>query len=250
MALTWRLAVRSRAVNTDRMAIVLVVEDDPAILDTVAYSLGREGYEVLTASDGVAALRAVRDSEPDLILLDLMLPRMSGLDVCRLVRAESSTPILMLTALNTEAEKVAGLQLGADDYVTKPFSMRELMARVQAMLRRDRLSREAAEPGILAGARLEAGDIVLDVVSHEVTRGGEQVALRPKEFDLLEYLMRHPNQVLSRERILDSVWGYTYTGETRTVDVHVRWLREKLEAEPSRPQHILTVRGVGYKIMP
>lgn len=232
------------------MATVLVVEDDPAILDTVAYSLGREGHQVLTASDGVAALRVVRDAEPDLILLDLMLPRMSGLDVCRLVRAERSTPILMLTALDSEAEKIAGLQLGADDYVTKPFSMRELVARVQAMLRRDRLSREAAEPGVLAGSRLEAGDIVLDVAAREVKRGGMVVALRPKEFELLEYLMRHPNQVLSRERILDTVWGYSYTGETRTVDVHIRWLREKLEEEPSRPQHILTVRGAGYKLSP
>ena len=230
------------------MARVLVVEDDPAILETVAFNLEREGHEVVTAADGVAGLQLSREVEPDLIVLDLMLPRMSGLDVCRVVRAERPVPILVLTARDTESDKIAGLGLGADDYVTKPFSMQELLARVGAVLRRDRISRDAA--GGVSGDVLRGGGIELRPSAREVVRNGETVQLRPKEFELLEYLMRHPRQALSRERILEHVWGYEFPGGTRTVDVHMRWLRQKLEREPSAPQHLLTVRRVGYKFEP
>ncbi|MEI6665855.1 MAG: response regulator transcription factor [Chloroflexota bacterium] len=231
------------------MANILVVEDDPAILETVAYNLRREGHTVTTASDGVSGLRAAREDGLDLIVLDLMLPRMSGMDISRIVRAERSVPIIMLTARDEETDKIVGLEAGADDYVTKPFSMRELIARVSAQLRRDRISREAAEIAQEAGPELQAGGIVLDTVAHEVRLDGHALALRPKEFDLLEFLMRHPGQALTREQILETVWGYSYAGETRTVDVHIRWLREKLESEPAHPQHITTVRGLGYKFV-
>ncbi|RLT27754.1 MAG: DNA-binding response regulator [Chloroflexi bacterium] len=231
------------------MANILVVEDDPTILETVAYNLRREGHTVTTASDGASGLRAAREEGVDLIVLDLMLPRMSGMDISRIVRAERSVPIIMLTARDEETDKIVGLEAGADDYVTKPFSMRELIARVSAQLRRDRLSREAVEHEQEGGTELRAGAIVLDAVAHEVRLDGHALAIRPKEFDLLEYLMRHPGQALTREQILESVWGYSYAGETRTVDVHIRWLREKLEAEPAHPQHITTVRGLGYKFV-
>ena len=229
------------------MARVLVVEDDAAILETVAYNLGREGYDVVTAADGVSGLQLSRETEPDLIVLDLMLPRMSGLDVCRVVREERPVPILVLTARSAEGDKIAGLDLGADDYVTKPFSMQELIARVSAMLRRDRISREAA--GGVNGGTLRGGGIELRPDAREVRRDGELVRLRPKEFDLLECLMRHPRQVLTRDRILEQVWGYEFGGGTRTVDVHIRWLREKIEDDPSSPQRLQTVRGVGYKFV-
>ena len=230
------------------MARVLVVEDDAAILETVAYNLGREGHDVITAADGVSGLQLSRETEPDLIVLDLMLPRMSGLDVCRVVREERPVPILVLTARSAEGDKIVGLDLGADDYMTKPFSMQELVARVSAMLRRDRISREAA--GGVSGGTLRGGGIELRPDAREVRREGEVVRLRPKEFDLLECLMRHPRQVLTRDRILEQVWGNEFGGGTRTVDVHMRWLRQKLEAAPSKPQHLVTVRTVGYKFVP
>lgn len=229
------------------MARLLVVEDDTAILEAVAYNLERQGHEVVRAEDGVSALELSRSIEPDLIVLDLMLPRMSGLDVCRVVREERPVPIVVLTARDTEADTVAGLDLGADDYITKPFSMRELLARVGAVLRRDELSRAAGGPG--RGAVLSGGDIELRSDAREVTRAGEAVALRPKEFELLEYLMRHPGQALSRDTILERVWGYEFGGGTRTVDVHIRWLREKIEDAPSSPKLLQTVRGVGYKFV-
>ncbi len=233
------------------MSNILVIEDDRSILETVSYNLKREGHTVRTAEDGVTGLRLAREAQPDLIVLDLMLPRMSGLDVCRQVRSEMPVLIVMLTARDEESAKVVGLEIGADDYVTKPFSMRELMARVQALLRRDRLSRESAESDSAAPAStLEVGAIVLDATAHEVRRGGQPIPVRPKEYDLLEYFMRHLGQALSRDQILEAVWGYSYSGGTRTVDVHVRWLREKLEADPGQPTHILTVRSVGYKFVP
>jgi len=231
------------------VSTILVVEDDPTILETVSYNLKREGHEVLTAADGQAGLRLARESDLDLIVLDLMLPRMSGIDVCRVVRAERPVPIIMLTARDEEIDKVVGLEAGADDYITKPFSMRELVARVNAQLRRDRLSRSAVTAAS-TGSEISAGPYTIDTVAHEVRRNGEAVSLRPKEFDLLEYLMRHPGQALSREQMLEAVWGYSYAGETRTVDVHIRWLREKLESDPARPEHITTVRGLGYKFVP
>ncbi len=232
------------------MPTVLVVEDDPSILDTVAYNLSRDGHMVLTASDGAEGLALAREHAPDLIVLDIMLPRMSGLDVCRIVRSEGPVPILLLTARDGEADRVQGLELGADDYVTKPFSMRELRARVNSMLRRDQISRTAGPRAAVNESILVAGDLELDVARHELRRGGEVIPLRPREFGLLEYLMRNPDQVLTRDMILEAVWDTTYRGETRTVDVHVRWLREKIEEQPSTPRHIITVRSVGYKFVP
>ena len=232
------------------MPRVLVVEDDASIGDAVAYNLTADGHEVLRASDGVTGLEIARSSHPDLVVLDVMLPRMSGLDVCRVLRDEQSVPILMLTARTGEADKVQGLDFGADDYVTKPFSMRELRARVASLLRRDRLSREAGTEEEEGAAVLNVAGITLDVTRHVVERDGAPVELRPREFELLEFLMRHPGQALTREMILEGVWGYSYAGETRTVDVHIRWLREKLESDPAHPVHIQTVRGVGYKFAP
>jgi DNA-binding response OmpR family regulator len=232
------------------VSTVLVVEDDPSILDAVAFNLSRDGHEVLTAADGAEGLTLARERTPDLIVLDIMLPRMSGLDVCRIVRSEGPTPILLLTARDGEADRVQGLDLGADDYVTKPFSMRELRARVNSMLRRDQISRTAGPRTVDTASVLTAGELTLDVGRHELRRGGDVIALRPREFGLLEYLMRNPEQVLTRDMILEAVWDTTYRGETRTVDVHIRWLREKIEENPSAPRHILTVRSVGYKFVP
>ncbi|MGE3960965.1 MAG: response regulator transcription factor [Dehalococcoidia bacterium] len=235
------------------MATVLVVEDDATIRETIAYNLTRDGHEVLAAEDGVTGLDLARERDPDLIVLDVMLPRMSGLDVCRILRSETPVPILMLTARDAEADVVQGLDLGADEYVTKPFSMRELRARVGSLLRRDRISRGAgvAEPQRNGAAEeLAAGELVLSPARHELTRRGEVIKLRPREFALLEFLMRNPGQVFTRDVILEKVWGLSYPGETRTVDVHVRWLREKIEDDPSAPEHIQTVRSVGYKFQP
>ncbi len=230
------------------MGRVLVVEDDATLLDAVAYNLQRDGHQVSTAADGVRGLALAREEQPDLIVLDLMLPRMSGADVCRLVRNEQPVPIIILTARDSEQDVISGLDLGADDYMTKPFSMRELRARVNALLRRDELSRVAGPKSVdVSSDVLSSGGIELDVGRHEVRKGGVAVALRPREFLLLEYLMRHPGQVLTRDVILERVWGYTYAGESRTVDVHVRWLREKLEDDPSAPTLIQTVRGFGYR---
>ena len=232
------------------MSTVLVVEDDANILEAVAFNLERDGHDVLRAEDGVSGLELAREAQPDLVVLDVMLPRMSGLDVCRILREEQPVPILILTARDSEPDKIQGLDLGADDYMTKPFSMRELRARVASALRRDQLSRSVAATGNEHGDRLEGGGIVLDMAAHEATRDGVQLSLRPREFALLEYLMRHPGQALSREMILESVWDYSYVGETRTVDVHVRWLREKIEDDPAHPRHLQTVRSVGYKFVP
>jgi len=235
------------------MTLVLVVEDDATIRETIAYNLQRDGHEVLTAEDGVSGLDLARERQPDLIVLDVMLPRMSGLDVCRIIRTETPVPILLLTARDSEADVVQGLEMGADEYVAKPFSMRELRARVASMLRRDRLSRDAGPvvPAASSGAEsLTAGDLVLTPLAHELTRRGIPVKLRPREFALLEFLMRNPGQVFTRDVILEQVWGLSYPGETRTVDVHVRWLREKIEDDPSDPRHIQTVRSVGYKFQP
>ena len=235
------------------MPIVLVVEDDSAILDAVAYNIGRDGHEVLTAADGVAGLEVARERKPDAIVLDVMLPRMSGLDVCRILRAESPVPILLLTARDSEADRVQGLDLGADDYLTKPFSMRELRARVASRLRRDAISRAAGSRTPEAAperAVLHVGEIEIDEVAHEARHRGEVLNLRPREFALLAYLVRHPGQALTRSQILEEVWGVTFMGETRTVDVHMRWLREKIEEDPANPKMIQTVRSVGYRFVP
>lgn len=230
------------------MATILLVEDEPTLLATIRYNLRREGYEVLTAADGEAALAGAA-SGPDLIILDVLLPKLDGYEVCRRIRRHSSVPILMLTAKGDEIDRVVGLELGADDYLTKPFSMRELLARVKALLRRrDLLLEELAQRSAEAAReRLVAGDLEIDPAAHRVLKGGVPVALTPKEFDLLVFLVRHRGQVFSAERLLEQVWGYDSAVDTGTVPVHIRGLREKLEDEPSRPRRIETVRGVGYR---
>ncbi|HEY8174037.1 MAG TPA: response regulator transcription factor [Dehalococcoidia bacterium] len=223
---------------------VLVVEDEPSLASTLSYNFRKNGFNVISAADGLEGLQAARRSDPDVIVLDLMLPKMDGLEVCRRLRADSDVPILMLTAKSEELDRVVGLELGADDYLTKPFSMRELMARVRALLRR-----AGGRTNTDDASRIRAGEIELDVRGRTVHRAGEEVALKPKEFDLLFFLAKNAGQVFTREQLLEHVWGYEFFGGSRTVDVHMRWLREKLEADPSRPQHLLTVRGVGYKFV-
>lgn len=230
------------------MVRVLVVEDDRALVEALEYNLRRAGYEVLVAVDGVEGLEVARRERPDLIVLDVMLPKVDGFEVCRALRQESSVPILMLTARTDEVDRVVGLELGADDYVTKPFGMRELLARVKALLRRDRLIREELAGEVGSGEkRLVFDDLVIDVPARKVFLLGKELFLRPKEYDLLLFLARHRGVVLSRELILERVWGWDFSGGSRTVDVHVRWLREKLEADPSNPSRIVTVRGIGYR---
>jgi len=219
---------------------VLVVEDEPTLRETLAEALESEGYRAVQAGDGKAGLALFRSEHPDLVLLDLMLPELSGLEVTRQVRAESTVPIVMLTARDAEVDKVVGLELGADDYVTKPFSLRELSARIRAVLRRG----DALVPGL--PPKVSLGPVEVDVAGHRVLRDGREVPLKPKVFELLAFLLRHPGQVVSRDQLLERVWGYDYPGETRTVDVHVHWLRSAIEPEPSNPTIIQTVRGVGY----
>lgn len=228
-----------------KVAKILLVDDERILLDTLRYNLAKEGYQVRTATNGEEALHAARQESPDLIVLDVMLPKMDGFEVCRTLRRWSSVPVLMLTARDEEVDKVLGLELGADDYLTKPFSMREFLARVKAMLRRVEMERAEAEDG--AESLLRAGDLVVDPTAHKAFLAGQSLHLKPKEFDLLACLMRQPGRAFSRDQLLERVWGYDFAGDTRTVDVHVRWLREKIEASPSRPELIETVRGVGYR---
>jgi DNA-binding response OmpR family regulator len=233
-------AVRNTAEKT-----VLVVEDERSLASALSYNFRKNGFNVVSAGDGVDALQQARRVRPDVIVLDLMLPKMDGLEVCRRVRAESDVPILMLTAKGEEFDRVVGLEMGADDYLTKPFSMRELMARVRALLRRS-ATRVAPDDD---ATRIDAGALRLDPRGRTVRREGEEVLLKPKEFDLLFFLARNAGQVFTREQLLENVWGYEFFGGSRTVDVHIRWLREKLEQDSSRPRHLLTVRGVGYKFI-
>jgi DNA-binding response OmpR family regulator len=227
---------------------VLVVEDEPTLLETLAYNLSRQGYQVDTAVDGEAALQIARQSHPNLIVLDIMLPKLDGFEVCRILRQEMNVPIIMLTARDDEIDRVIGLEMGADDYMSKPFSMRELMARVKAQLRRVRLIREEMEgDDSLPKEILRFDDLSLDLTRREVQLSEQILQLKPKEFDLLLFLARHRGQVLSREIIMDRVWGWDFTGGSRTVDVHVRWLREKIESDPGSPTRIVTVRGTGYR---
>jgi len=219
---------------------ILVVDDEPTLRETLAEALDADGFRVLTAADGREALSRFREHQPDLVVLDLMLPELSGIEVCRIIRAESGVPIVMLTAKSSELDKVVGLELGADDYVTKPFSLRELTARIRALLRRTEQLAEAPTPLV------ELGALTVDLAGHRLLRDGELVPLKPKVFELLAYLLRHPGQVLSREQLLEHVWGYDYAGETRTVDVHVHWLRAAIEPAPAEPVYLHTVRGVGY----
>jgi two-component system, OmpR family, response regulator len=224
---------------------VLVVEDDRNLLDTLRYNLKNEGYSVFTAADGAAAVDIARREKPDIIVLDVMLPEMSGFDVCRILRKEMTTPILMLTAKAEENDKLAGLEIGADDYMTKPFSVRELLARVKAMLRRAGMAQTPPQDGETI---LKAGDIQIDAARHKAEKGTGKLELTPKEFDLLTFLARNKGFVFGRDQLLEKVWGYDFAGDTRTVDVHVRWLREKIEDDPNEPKLLLTVRGVGYKL--
>jgi two-component system OmpR family response regulator len=224
---------------------ILVVEDDQNLLATLKYNLLKEGYQVDTAVDGAQALEIARSEKAELIILDVMLPKLSGFEVCRILRKEMTVPILMLTAKTEEIDKIVGLEIGADDYMTKPFSMRELLARVRAMLRRAGMAvPQQAEAPML----LKMGELEIDTGRHLALRRGTPLDLTPKEFDLLLFLARNKGFVFSREQLLEKVWGYDYAGGTRTVDVHIRWLREKVETDPAHPEHLLTVRGAGYKL--
>jgi phosphate regulon transcriptional regulator PhoB len=221
---------------------VLVVDDEQPIVEAVAYNLRKEGYEALTASDADQCLEVARRESPDLIVLDVMLPSASGFDVCKRLRAQGNVPIIMLTARAEETDRVVGLELGADDYVTKPFSMRELMARIKSVLRRSVDASPDHDLGVV-----EVGPLRIDPARHEVTLDGAVIRLSRKEFDLLHFLAARPGKVFSRQSLLHNVWGADAYVEDRTVDVHVRWLREKIETDPSSPAWLLTVRGIGYK---
>jgi two-component system OmpR family response regulator len=224
---------------------ILVVEDDPNLLATLKYNLASEGYDVITAADGARALEVARSQQPELIILDLMLPKLSGLEVCRILRKEMTVPVMMLTAKTEEVDKIVGLEIGADDYVTKPFSMRELLARVRAILRRSAITGQKPEA---RPESLKIGDIEIDVSRHRAFYKKSPLDLTPKEFDLLVFLASNSGFVFNREQLLEKVWGYDYAGSTRTVDVHIRWLREKIEEDPAHPEHLLTIRGAGYKM--
>ena len=226
--------------------IVLVIEDEENILEALRYNLEREGYVVYTASDGEDGLNLARSSQPDLVILDVMLPKMDGFEICRILRREMDVPIIMLTARGEEIDRIVGLELGADDYVTKPFSMREFMVRVRNMLRRVKLSSQA-QLGLPDGDVLVAGDLEMDFASHIVRRDGTTVDMKPREYDLLALLVKNSGRVFSRDQLLQQLWSQDYYGDSRTVDVHVRWLREKIEKNPSKPERIVTVRGVGYR---
>ncbi|MFD1671366.1 response regulator YycF [Agrilactobacillus yilanensis] len=225
---------------------ILVVDDEKPISDIVKFNLEKEGYEVVTAYDGEEAVEKVEAEEPDLILLDLMLPKMDGLEVARQVRKKRDTPIIMLTAKDSEIDKVLGLELGADDYVTKPFSNRELVARVKANLRRQVSNANAQATENTASNEINVGDLIIEPDAYMVTKREEKIELTHREFELLFYLARHIGQVMTREHLLQTVWGYDYFGDVRTVDVTVRRLREKIEDDPSHPEWLVTRRGVGY----
>ena len=229
---------------------ILVVDDEATLRETLVEALELEGYRAIPAADGREALARFRAEQPDLVLLDLMLPELSGVEVCRILRAESAVPIIMLTARDGEVDKVVGLELGADDYVTKPFSLRELTARIRGIFRRaDQVAAAAGAEGAGAAAApppVDLGRVQVDLAGHRLLRDGRPVPVKPKAFELLAFLLRNPGQVFTRDQLLEHVWGYDYAGETRTVDVHVHWLRTEIEADPSAPELLQTVRGVGY----
>ncbi len=228
--------------------IILVVEDDLVLRETLVYNLAKQGYDVNAAVDGRQAVEMARQRPPDLVLLDIMLPKLDGFEVCRLLRQELRAPIIMLTARTDEVDKVVGLEVGADDYLTKPFSMRELLARIKAQLRRVRMSREEFAPETpVSTQQMYFDDLTLDLDRHEAYLRGEALALKPKEYELLVYLARYRGKTLSRDQLLEEVWGWDFSGGSRTVDVHMRWLREKLEVDPTNPVRLVTVRGAGYR---
>ena len=224
---------------------VLIVEDDPNLLETLKYNLRKEGYDVVTASDGEQAIDVARREKPGLLILDIMLPRINGFEVCRILRKEMTAPILMLTAKADETDKIVGLEIGADDYMTKPFSIRELLARVRAMLRRAKMAEPASAGELIS---LKIGNLEVDIARHKASLAGVVLELSPKEFDLLAFLVQNKGLVFSREQLLEKVWGYDYAGDSRTVDVHIRWLRQKIETDPTHPKYLITVRGTGYKL--
>jgi len=224
---------------------ILIIEDDRNLLDTLKYNLRKEGYNIVTAVDGAEALDVARREKPDIIILDIMLPKMSGFEVCRILRGEMIVPILMLTAKIEETDKIVGLEIGADDYMTKPFSLRELLARVRAMLRRAKMVEMQPGP---REALLKVGDIEVDTARHKASKGATMLQLTPKEFDLLAFLARNKGFVFNRDQLLEKVWGYDFAGDTRTVDVHISWLRQKIETDPNNPKYLVTVRGTGYKL--
>ncbi|MBI2265091.1 MAG: response regulator transcription factor [Armatimonadetes bacterium] len=224
------------------MSKILLVDDEKPLVDSLSYNLTKEGYTVLVAYDGTTAVTKAEQEKPDLIVLDLMLPQMSGLDVCRALREKHiSTPIIMLTAKGTEVDRVVGLEIGADDYVTKPFSLRELIARIKAMLRRLSASSKPASD------LMQIGDVAFNVPKHEASLKGAVLELSPKELELLKLLMSNAGKVLTRDTLLEAVWGIDFYGDAKTVDVHIRWLREKIEPDPGQPFYIKTVRGLGYR---
>lgn len=231
------------------MPNILVVEDDTALRETLVYNLSRQDYTVQAVGDGVKALEAARQAAPDLVLLDLMLPGMDGFEVCRILRQEMNVPILILTARDEEIDRVIGLEIGADDYITKPFSMRELMARVKAHLRRERLIRQdmGAQKDTSPKEVLTFDNLTIDLGRREALLNDVPLVLKPKEYELLLFLAQHRRQALSRQFLLERVWGWDFAGGTRTVDVHIHWLREKIEADSSQPNRIITVRGSGYR---
>ena len=225
---------------------ILVIEDEISLRETLAYNLHKQGYLVETSGDGLQGLQLARQMSPDLILLDVMLPGMDGFEICRILRQEMDIPILMLTARVDEIDRVVGLELGADDYITKPFSMRELLARVKTRLRVLNIMREKSTPPETEKGMVY-GNLNIDLERHEISMDEKVLEMQPKEYDLLVYLAQNARRALSREHLLENVWGWDYTGETRTVDVHIRWLREKIEPDPGHPVRLITVRGSGYR---
>jgi DNA-binding response OmpR family regulator len=224
---------------------ILIIEDDRNLLDTLVYNIKKEGYDVVTSINGEEAVESARKENPDLIILDIMLPKLNGLEVCRILRKEMTVPILMLTARNEEVDKIIGLEVGADDYMTKPFSMRELIARIRAMLRRAGMT--VAQPDSVEKT-IKIGTLEVDTERHRITVSGKELELSPKEYDLLVFLAVNKGFVFTREQLLEKVWGYDFAGDTRTIDVHIRWLRQKIESNPSKPETLITVRGAGYKL--
>ncbi len=224
------------------MTRILLVDDEPLITDSLSYSLKREGFEVKAVGDGEQAMKAIGNFDPDLVVLDIMLPGMNGLEVCRRIRANSSTPVIMLTARGEELDRILGLEVGADDYLAKPFSFRELLARIRSILRRVEMDRQTSQ-----FQPVNVGNLTLDPIARRVFRGGQELQLSAREFDLLSILMRNAGRALSREELLSQVWGEDWIGDPRTLDVHVRWLRLKIEEDPAEPDYIQTVRGHGYR---
>ena len=228
------------------MTSILVVDDEPVFIEALTISLEREGFGVIAAADGPAALKAISEKDPDLILLDVMLPGMSGIDVCREIRKSSSVPVIMVTAKGEEIDAVVGLEVGADDYITKPYRLRELIARIRAILRRSENSPKEDETTSNSEVLIE-GAVRLDLERHELSVDGELVSLALREFELLSYLMENSGRVVTRESLMQNVWGWDYIGDTKTIDVHVKRLRSKIESDPSAPLRISTIRGVGYR---